>query len=261
MTRKVVRRIGVGAVVAAGVLLIAYATLHLPFVRARVLERAREYALRELGIVVDASSLHYAILARSIELRDVSLASSAGETPFLKAEAIRLVLDRSVFRGVVAVDRLDLVGPRWPSFVTRTGQPTCRAAGRHQATRRRWISASFRSTPSRSTWLMNQPVARLRSDQWTCHSTRHPGSHDPERLDQARSASGCRHHSRHRPLRYACRPARLRRRPSHGPRPAHRRRGRPARVRRVRRRGRKRSASRHSRSAGRGCCTGDAIDG
>ena len=112
MTRKLVRRMGAGAVVVAGVLLIAYATLHLPFVRARVLERARGYALRELGIVVDASSLHYALLARSVELRNVSLAASAGEPPFLQAEAIRLVLDRSVFRGVVASDRLDLAGPR-----------------------------------------------------------------------------------------------------------------------------------------------------
>ena len=111
MSRKLVRRVAVVAAVAAGILLIVFATLHLPFVRARVLERAREYALRELGISVDASSLHYAVLGRSIELRDVSLASSAGETPFLKAEAIRVVLDRSVFRGVVAVDRLDLVAP------------------------------------------------------------------------------------------------------------------------------------------------------
>ena len=103
---------GVIAVVVVGVLLIAYAMLHLPFVRARVLERTRGYALRELGIVVDASSLHYAVLARSIELRSVRLASSAGETPFLQAEVIRLVLDRRVFRGVVSVDRLDLVGPR-----------------------------------------------------------------------------------------------------------------------------------------------------
>ena len=112
MTRKLVRRMGAGAVVVAGVLLIAYTTLHLPFVRARVLERARGYALRELGIVVDASSLHYAVFARSVELRNVSLAASAGEPPFLQAEAIRLVLDRSVFRGVVRSDRLELAGPR-----------------------------------------------------------------------------------------------------------------------------------------------------
>ena len=112
MTWKLVRRMGVVAVVGAGFLLIAYTTLHLPFVRARVLEAARGYALRELGIVVDASSLHYAVLARSVELRNVSLAASAGEPPFLQAEAIRLVLDRSVFRGVVAVDRLDLACPR-----------------------------------------------------------------------------------------------------------------------------------------------------
>jgi outer membrane protein assembly factor BamA len=112
MSRKLVRRIGLGAAVVAGLLSIAYATLHLPFVRARVLERARAYALRDLGIVIDASSLHYALRARSVELRNVSLASSGVETPFLQAEAIRLVLDRSVFRGVVAVDRLDLVGPR-----------------------------------------------------------------------------------------------------------------------------------------------------
>ena len=112
MTRKLVRRLVIGAAVSVGVLLIAYATLHLPFVRAAVLERARAYTLRELGVVVDASSLHYGLLSRSIELRGLRFAAAAGEPPFLQAEAVRLVLDRSLFRGNVAIDKLDLVGPR-----------------------------------------------------------------------------------------------------------------------------------------------------
>src|SRR5688500_7799178 len=102
MARKLVRRLALGAAVSAGVLLIGYATLHLPFVRAAVMERARGYALRELGVVIDAASLHYALLSRSVELRSVKVASAAGEPPFLEAEAVRVVLDRSLFRGTVA---------------------------------------------------------------------------------------------------------------------------------------------------------------
>ena len=99
MTRKLVRRLVLGAAMSAGVLLIAYATLQLPFVRAALLERARAYTLRELGVVVDASSLHYGLLSRSIELRGVRFAAAAGEPPFLQAEVVRVVLDRSLFRG------------------------------------------------------------------------------------------------------------------------------------------------------------------
>src|SRR5688572_17124748 len=112
MTRKLVRWLVLGAALSVGVLLIAYATLHLPFVRAAVLERARAYALRELGVVVDASSLRYGLISRSIELRGLRLAAAAGEPPFLQAESVRVVLDRGLFRGNVAIDKLDLVGPR-----------------------------------------------------------------------------------------------------------------------------------------------------
>jgi outer membrane protein assembly factor BamA len=112
MARKLVRRVVLGSAVLSGVLLIALAAIHLPVVRGLVLQRAQDYALRELGIVVGASSLHYALLARSIELRRVTLASAVGEPPFLQAEAVRFVLDRRIFRGHVAIDRLELVGPR-----------------------------------------------------------------------------------------------------------------------------------------------------
>ena len=112
MTRKLVRRFVLGAAMSAGVLLIVYATLQLPLVRAALLERARAYTLREFGVVVDASSLHYGLLSRSIELRNVRFAAAAGEPPFLQAESVRLVLDRSLFRGNLAIDKLELVGPR-----------------------------------------------------------------------------------------------------------------------------------------------------
>ena len=60
-----------------GLLLIGLAVIHLPSVRRRVLDRARGYAAQELGITLQASSLRYSLLSRSIELRDVTASSSA----------------------------------------------------------------------------------------------------------------------------------------------------------------------------------------
>ena len=73
---------------------------------------------------------------------------------------------------------------------------------------------------------MNRPVARWRSDHWTCRSTRHPGPRARARLDRARSAFGC----RRQPASPSRSPARLPARLAfdgvarHGPRPARRRR-------------------------------------
>ena len=67
------------AVVLIGLILIGLTVLHLPPVRARVLDRVRGYAARELGIALQASSLGYNLFTRSIELGDLSLAASSGE--------------------------------------------------------------------------------------------------------------------------------------------------------------------------------------
>src|SRR3954470_1016768 len=93
------------AIVLIGLLLIGLAVLHLPPIRARVLERVRGYARQELGIVVRASSLHYSLLRRSIELRDVSLTAESSGDPFLEADRVVLVAGPGLFRGRVAVER------------------------------------------------------------------------------------------------------------------------------------------------------------
>ena len=72
------------AVVLIGLILIGLAVLHLPPVRARVLDRVRGYAQREFGIALQASSLGYNLLTRSIELRDLSLAATSNGQPFFK---------------------------------------------------------------------------------------------------------------------------------------------------------------------------------
>ena len=102
MIRKLVRRLGVGAAVLAGVLLIAYATLHLPFVRAAVLERARGYALRELGMrarCVEPPLCGARAIGRASQRQARGLRRGAS---VLQAEAMRVVLDRRLFRGLVA---------------------------------------------------------------------------------------------------------------------------------------------------------------
>ena len=55
------------AVVLIGLILIGLAVLHLPPVRARVLDRVRGYAQQEFGVAMQASSLGYNLLTRSIE--------------------------------------------------------------------------------------------------------------------------------------------------------------------------------------------------
>jgi hypothetical protein len=80
-----------------GLLLIGLAVLQLPSVRRRVLERARGYAAQELGITLQASSLGYSLLSRSIELRDVS--ASAAQDPFLTAERVSVELGPGIFLG------------------------------------------------------------------------------------------------------------------------------------------------------------------
>src|SRR5262245_11154097 len=92
----------------AGLLLIGLAiglaVVHLPSVRSRVLDRARGFLEREHGIVLRASQLDYNLLTRSAELRDVSIASSAGGQPFLEADHASITFGPDIFRGRMAIE-------------------------------------------------------------------------------------------------------------------------------------------------------------
>ena len=100
------------AVVLIGLILIGLAVLHLPPVRARVLDRVRGYAQREFGIALQASSLGYNLLTRSIELRDLSLAATSNGQPFLQADRAVVVLDPAIYLGRFDVSRIAITRPR-----------------------------------------------------------------------------------------------------------------------------------------------------
>jgi outer membrane protein assembly complex protein YaeT len=97
------------AIVLLGLLLVAIA--HLPFVRAQVLERARAYAVRDLGLSVEADDIQYNLFTRSASLRNVTIAA-AGQPPLVRADSAGVVVSRRLFRGIIEIERLDLVGPR-----------------------------------------------------------------------------------------------------------------------------------------------------
>ena len=111
---KLIRRAAFAVAILAGVMLVLVAVAHLPPVRARVLDYARDYAARELGIALEARSLDYNLLGPSAELRGVVIASIDDQKrlPLLYADGIRIVLGRSLFLGQVDVSRLELVRPR-----------------------------------------------------------------------------------------------------------------------------------------------------
>jgi outer membrane protein assembly complex protein YaeT len=94
----------------AGLILIGLAVLHLPSVRGRVLDRTRAYVQREFGVTLNASSLSYNVFRRSVELRDLSLASA--EPPFLEADRARVVLGPGIFLGRTTVTSVSLSRPR-----------------------------------------------------------------------------------------------------------------------------------------------------
>src|SRR5262245_49398806 len=84
-----------------------FASVHLGFVRARVLDWLEERVSRDLGVVVDAEELGYNLFSPAAELRNVRL-SIPGDRPFLRANAARIAVARSVFRGVLEPQRLEL---------------------------------------------------------------------------------------------------------------------------------------------------------
>ena len=115
MLSKVLRRsaVAVAAVVVLGLLIVG--AVHLPVVRARVLDYARGRVARDFGIDVQARALRYNLLGVSVELQQ-PVVSAHGDRPFLQADVLRLVLDRRVLLGTVDITRLELVRPRL-SFV------------------------------------------------------------------------------------------------------------------------------------------------
>src|SRR4051812_40579858 len=93
-------------------MLLVVAALHHPSIRARVLDRGRVYAEQELHIALSASGLSYNLFTRSIELRDVSLASTSGAAPFLQADRAVVVLGRGIWLGRPNVTRVSVIRPR-----------------------------------------------------------------------------------------------------------------------------------------------------
>jgi len=126
---KRLRRLALAAGALAGLILIGLAVLHLPSIRARVLDRARGYLEREFDIALGASSLSYNLFTRSIELRDLSLASTSSGHPFLRADRAVIVLGPGVFLGRPAVNRVSLSRPRLTVVKETDGAVNLPAAG------------------------------------------------------------------------------------------------------------------------------------
>src|SRR5262245_33745146 len=96
---RLLRRLLRVAVVLIGLFLIGLLVVHLPPVRARVLDRVRGYAAQELGIALQASSLGYNLATRTIELRDLSLAATSGAPPFLQADRVVVLVEPGIYLG------------------------------------------------------------------------------------------------------------------------------------------------------------------
>ena len=108
---KLIRWAVAAAAAIVALILLLLAVAHLPFVRARVLDRARAYAARELSISLEADAIEYSLIARSATLRNVTI-SVPGQPPLVRADSAGVVLSRRLFGGVLEVERLDLVRPR-----------------------------------------------------------------------------------------------------------------------------------------------------
>ena len=100
------------AALLAALLLIGLAVLHLPSIRGRVLDRARDYASREFDITLGASSLSYNLLTRSIDLRDLSVASRSAADPFLLADRAIIEFGPGIYLGRPTITRISLSQPR-----------------------------------------------------------------------------------------------------------------------------------------------------
>ena len=106
------KRVARIAGVVAGLVLLGVVALHHPSVRARLLDRARAYAERELHVAFRASSLSYSLFTRSIEMQDVSVASTSGAEPFLQADRVVVVFGLGILVGRPDFARVSLSRPR-----------------------------------------------------------------------------------------------------------------------------------------------------
>jgi hypothetical protein len=111
MASKLIRWAGAAAASILALILLLLAVAHLPFVRTRVLERARAYAARDLGISLEADGLDYSLLTRSASLRNVAIAAP-GQPTLLHADSAVIVLSRRLFRGTIEIEQVELVRPR-----------------------------------------------------------------------------------------------------------------------------------------------------
>jgi len=107
-----VKRVARIAGVVAGLVLLGVVALQHPSIRARVFDRARAYAERELHLVLRASSLSYSLFTRSVELQDVSVGSTSGAEPFLQADRVVVVFGRGILRGRSDIVRISVSRPR-----------------------------------------------------------------------------------------------------------------------------------------------------
>jgi outer membrane protein assembly complex protein YaeT len=110
MASKLIRWAGASAAAIVALILLLVAVAHLPFVRVRIIERARAYAASDLGIVLDAVALDYSLITRSASLTNVTIAAS-GQPALVRADSARVVLSRRLLRGVVEIERLEFVRP------------------------------------------------------------------------------------------------------------------------------------------------------
>ena len=129
-------RLARGAVVVLGLILIGVLMLHLPPVRARVLDRVRSYAAEHLRIALQASSLRYGLLTRTIELRNISLASTTGSPAFLEADRAVVLLDPAIYFGRPSVARISIERPRLTLMRDRDGLVNLPAAAAHDQSSR-----------------------------------------------------------------------------------------------------------------------------
>jgi hypothetical protein len=111
LSSTLIRRGLVAPAVVGAIALILVGAAHLPLVRARVFEWARGQAAQKFGVIVQAESLGYNLLAASVELRNPTLATQ-GERPFFAADSVRLRFSRSVLWGTIEIQGLELARPR-----------------------------------------------------------------------------------------------------------------------------------------------------
>jgi outer membrane protein insertion porin family len=111
MRLSFVRRVSLWLIAISATVVALVAAAHLPFVRARMLDWMRTRISNDLGITLQADALRYNLAARSVELVN-PIISARNERPFLEADAVRIVLDRRLFRGMFEPERVDLSRPR-----------------------------------------------------------------------------------------------------------------------------------------------------